>query len=94
MFTLIIYGYICEFYPADEGKDFTEDEALYVQVPSLPGCMSQGENLADAIEMIKDAMIGWMSVALADGQSFNSPDAIARRKYGVHGEGITQEDAE
>ncbi len=41
-----------------------KDESGYfvAEVPALPGCVSQGKNLAEAKENIKDAIIGWLSV--------------------------------
>ena len=45
--------------------DFTrEPEGGYtVTVPSLPGCISYGKTFEKAIEMIKDAMQGYLKVA-------------------------------
>jgi len=49
--------------------DFTkEPEGGYtVTVPSLPGCISYGRNFEEAIEMIKDAMQGYLKVAKEEG---------------------------
>jgi len=49
--------------------DFTkEPEGGYtVTVPSLPGCVSYGRTFEQAIEMIKDAMQGYLKVAKAEG---------------------------
>ena len=45
-----------------------EPEGGYtVTVPSLPGCISYGETFERAMEMIKDAMKGWLSVAREEG---------------------------
>ena len=42
----------------------SEPEGGYtISVPSLPGCISYGSTFEDAIEMIKDAMSGWLAVA-------------------------------
>ena len=38
-----------------------------ITVPSLPGCISYGETFEKAIEMIKDAMDGWLAVAREEG---------------------------
>ena len=46
----------------------TEPEGGYtIAVPSLPGCISYGETFEKAIEMIKDAMEGWLAVAREEG---------------------------
>lgn len=46
----------------------TEPEGGYtISVPSLPGCISYGDTFEEAIDMIKDAMEGWLSVASEEG---------------------------
>ena len=48
----------------------TEKEGTYtVEVPDLPGCISQGYTLADAILMITDAASGWVLDELEDGKA-------------------------
>lgn len=49
--------------------DFTkEPEGGYtVSVPSLPGCVSYGKNFEEAINMIKDAIEGYLAVAKEEG---------------------------
>lgn len=32
----------------------------YIDVPHLPGCMSQGKTIEEAINNIKDAIKGWL----------------------------------
>jgi antitoxin HicB len=49
----------------------SEPEGGYtVTVPSLPGCISYGETFEQAMEMIKDAMEGWLTVARTEGVPF------------------------
>ncbi len=38
------------------------DEGVSVSVPGLPGCWSQGETEAEAIENVKDAIREYLSV--------------------------------
>jgi len=46
----------------------SEPEGGYtISVPSLPGCISYGKTFEEAIEMIKDAMVGWLAVAREEG---------------------------
>jgi antitoxin HicB len=46
----------------------SEPEGGYtIAVPSLPGCISYGNNFEEAIEMIKDAITGWLEVARKEG---------------------------
>lgn len=49
------------FYPFDEGEGYT------VEIPDLPGCVSEGDTLADAILMGTDAASGWILDELEDG---------------------------
>lgn len=39
------------------------DEGFSVWVPGLPGCASQGETEAEALDNIRDAIAGYLSVA-------------------------------
>jgi antitoxin HicB len=49
------------------------EEGWFVSVRELPGCMSQGDTAAEAVEMIRDAMTGWIEVALEDGDPVPEP---------------------
>ena len=49
------------------------DHAWFIRVKELPGCMSQGDTTDEAIEMIHDAMRGWIGVALEDGSTVPEP---------------------
>ena len=47
--------------------DPDEEEGGYtVRVPALPGCVTQGETLAEAIAMAKDAIQGYIGSLVAD----------------------------
>lgn len=46
-----------------------EKEGYTVTVPDLPGCVSEGSSLAEAIEMGTDAASGWVLGELEDGNS-------------------------
>ena len=37
-----------------------EDGGYWTEVPSLPGCGSQGETFDEAVEMTKDAILGYL----------------------------------
>lgn len=52
------------FYPDDERPG-----AYAVVVPDLPGCVSGGDTLAEAILMGTDAASGWVLDALEDGKA-------------------------
>ncbi|NCO66457.1 MAG: pilus assembly protein HicB [Candidatus Aquicultor secundus] len=51
------YQYPAILIPAEEG-------GYTVLVPDLPGCVTQGETVEEAFEMAKDAIAGWIEVAL------------------------------
>lgn len=51
------------FYPCAELKD-----GYAVVVPDLPGCVTQGDTLADAFLMATDAASGWVLDELEDGK--------------------------
>lgn len=56
-----ILKYTAIFEPAEEG-------GYIVKVPALPGCVTQGETFEEAVEMIKDAMKGYIAVLEEEGQ--------------------------
>lgn len=48
---------------------YVEDDGKYsVDVPDLIGCVTQGDNFANAIEMAVDAASGWILTSLEDGE--------------------------
>lgn len=55
-------SYPAIFYPWDDNPGYT------VEVPDLPGCVSEGESLAEAIFMGTDAASGWVLTELEDGK--------------------------
>ena len=59
-FQVIRNGIVFEFQAEPEG-------GYTVWVPALPGCISHGETFEKALEMIKDAMDGWLAVAKEEG---------------------------
>ena len=59
-FQVIRGGIVFELQPESEG-------GYTITVPSLPGCISYGETFEKAMEMIKDAIEGWLAVAREEG---------------------------
>lgn len=57
------------FYPAKEG-------GYTVVVPDLPGCVSEGDTLAEAIEMAVDAASGWILDEWEDGKTVPTPGNV------------------
>lgn len=48
-------------------KPDVEDGGWNVEVPSLPGCFSQGETVEQAVENARDAIQTWIESARAHG---------------------------
>ncbi len=44
-----------------------------VTIPDLPGCISQGDSIEEAYEMIMDAKRGWIEVALDESYPISEP---------------------
>ena len=60
---------------------FYEGEGGYaVEVPDLPGCVSGGETLAEAILMGTDAASGWVLTELEDGKPAPAASPIKKIK--------------
>lgn len=61
------------FSPWDTGDGYT------VEFPDLPGCVTEGATLAEAVEMAEDAASGWLLGELEDGNAIppaSSPASI------------------
>ena len=63
-------------YPACFYQD-PATKAYTVEVPDLPGCVTGGETLADAILMAEDAASGWVLDELEDGRPAPAASAMA-----------------
>jgi len=55
-----------------------QDEKGYyvVEVPALPGCLSQGRTYEEALENIKEAIEGWLEV-MESRHSFDPDQTVA-----------------
>ena len=60
------------FYPCEN-----KEGAYTVVVPDLPGCVSEGETLADAVYMATDAASGWVLDELEESRPVPRASAIA-----------------
>ncbi len=56
-----IYQYTVVIEPAEEG-------GYVVSIPALPGCVTQGENLEEAMAMAKDAIEGYLGALKDEGE--------------------------
>lgn len=61
------YIYTALFTPIEDGSGY------YAKVPDLPGCVTTGSSLADAIDQITDAMNAWLVVAEDEGDPIAPP---------------------
>ncbi|MEH2359202.1 type II toxin-antitoxin system HicB family antitoxin [Nostoc sp.] len=48
----------------------SEYKGYVAEVPELPGCVSQGKTLDEAIENIKDAITGYLQVQAKHGKPY------------------------
>lgn len=59
-----------------------EPEGTYTaMVPSLPGCVSWGETVEHALEMIREAIIGYVEVLKEEGEPI--PDDNGTLEYSL-----------
>lgn len=56
--------YVAVFTPYSDGTD-----GYTVEFPDLPGCVTGGNNVAEALFMAEDAASGWIFTELEDGKS-------------------------
>ncbi|WP_423223105.1 type II toxin-antitoxin system HicB family antitoxin [Candidatus Amarolinea aalborgensis] len=49
------------------------EDGWFVRVKELPGCMSQGDTVDEAMAMIQEAMHGWLTVALEQNITIPEP---------------------
>lgn len=62
------------FKPAEEG-------GYVVSVPTLPGCITQGDTFEEAVEMVKDAIQGYCASLAEDGEPI--PEELGEEFIGV-----------
>lgn len=68
------------FYPGEQ-----KEGGYTAEVPDLPGCVSEGDTLADAILMATDAASGWVLGELENGNPVppsSSPESIVPKPGG------------
>jgi antitoxin HicB len=52
------------------------EEGFLIEVPDLPGCMTAGETIAEAVSMLPEAMLGWLESVLERGLPVPEPTPI------------------
>ncbi len=58
-----------------------ENGSFFIKIKELPGCMSEGDTLQEAYDMILDAMKDWITVALEKGQNIPLPETVTKNTY-------------
>lgn len=71
------YIYTALFTPIEDGSGY------YAKVPDLPGCITTGKNLSDAIDQITDAMSAWLVVAEDEGEPIVPPSPQEKLSVGA-----------
>lgn len=64
---------------------YEEDEGYSVEIPDLLGCVTQGENLEEAMEMAQDAALGWILTAIEAEEEIPKPSQIEQIKLEGNG---------
>ncbi len=59
---------------------YEEDGGYSVEIPDLLGCVTQGDNLEEAIEMAQDAALGWILTAIEEEEEIPEPSQIEQIK--------------
>lgn len=75
------YIYPVCIYPGD-------NSGYTVVVPDLPGCVTEGETIADALEQAVDAASGWVLDELEDGKNAPEPSKTEDTKADEYEGGI------
>ena len=52
------------------------DDGYFVKIKELPGCISVGDTVEDALSMIDDALESWLETAIEDDIEIPLPESI------------------
>ncbi|MFA5480363.1 MAG: type II toxin-antitoxin system HicB family antitoxin [Candidatus Muiribacteriota bacterium] len=58
-----------------------DDNIFFVKIKELEGCISQGDTIEEAYEMIKDAKRLWLQVALEEGTDIPFPESMKKNNF-------------
>ena len=58
-----------------------DDGVFFIKIKELPGCISQGDTIQEALEMIDDAMNCWLEAALEDVDTIPLPESMQEVNY-------------
>ena len=54
------------------------EEGVIVSFPDLPGCLTYGDSVKEAIENARDAKKEWLIAAIEDGYDIKLPDEVSK----------------
>jgi antitoxin HicB len=57
-----------------------DDGSCFAKIKELEGCMTVGDNPAEALEMLDDAKEGWFATAIEDGLEIPLPESMREVK--------------
>jgi predicted RNase H-like HicB family nuclease len=69
-------------YPADVFWS-EEDEGFIAIAPDLPGCSAFGDDRAEALFQLKDAIEAWIAAAKAAGNPIPQPSPVAPPRQAI-----------
>ena len=58
-----------------------DEDKFFIKIKELEGCMSQGDTIEEAYNMIKDAMNAWLDVAIEEGDEIPLPESMQEVNY-------------
>ncbi|MGH7867884.1 MAG: toxin-antitoxin system HicB family antitoxin [Candidatus Dormibacteraceae bacterium] len=56
----------------------TDGGGFFAKVVELPGCMTEADSWLELDDMIRDALVGWLAVALEHGDGIPEPHSAAK----------------
>lgn len=57
----------------------SEDEVYTAWIPSLPGCVTFGKTIDEALDMARDAIEGYVQIMIAHGEEIPTDEDIIDR---------------
>lgn len=64
---------------------YEEDGGYSIEIPDLLGCVTQGDNLEEAMEMAQDVAQGWILTAIEEEEEIPKPSQIEQIKLEENG---------
>ncbi len=74
LYSMKVLNYTIKVHPAEEG-------GFWAEVPTLPGCFTQGNTIEEITVMAKEAIEGFISCLIKQGQPIPIEKKIKRKKY-------------